>query len=249
LIARHRNLPQMATNSQKPLIRGASDPTFQRALRNAAAGLIKSLIRARAVQEPDFLCEGDYARWKVSDVANEIHSCHFLLRSVKRLRETFDLQFLAYPNSVPAPGSSPDEDSIEQLLEQVAAFIHGNLDDAIQRAIDGNTIDRGAPYTEDCSPANAYNNNHAQHLRSWRLLPDQVIIVGVIRQPAIQFRRGIADTSRPHQYFRHFKGAERYSFLPQFNVVVPHTKRESQAVGIDSDCAPCAVFAFRNCRQ
>lgn len=103
-------------------------------LRNAAAGLIKSLIRARCRQEPDFLSAADRQRWGIADVVAEDRPCAQLLTRVRQLRSRFELDFLQGQDSIPAPDSVEQAEAIDNLIDQVASFIYGELDEAIGRA-------------------------------------------------------------------------------------------------------------------
>ena len=108
--------------------------------RNAAAGLLKSLIRARATQQPRFLPTKDYQRWGVADVELETRSCAQLLTRVRQLRQQFEEEFLGNKGSVSEPELLEDTDDIEILAERVAAFICGDLEAAIHLAADDKSV-------------------------------------------------------------------------------------------------------------
>ena len=112
----------------------------QAELRYAAAGLIKSLIRARCRQEPDFLPIGELQRWGVSDVAAENRPCAQLLTRVRQLRERFERKFLAGEDSIPAPSSVDEAEAIDTVFDRTAAFIHGDLEEAIRAAVRGEVV-------------------------------------------------------------------------------------------------------------
>ena len=112
----------------------------QAELRYASAGLIKSLIRARCSQEPDFLPIGELQRWGVSDVAAEDRPCAQLLTRVRQLRERFERKFLAGQDSIPAPSSVDAAEAIDTVFDQTAAFIHGDLEEAIRAAVRGEVV-------------------------------------------------------------------------------------------------------------
>lgn len=106
-------------------------------LRSAAAGLIKGLIRARAVQEPDFLKPEDYLRWKVEDYRTENRPCAAILSSVKQLQQNFDAKYIVTVEGDGLSVACPDDSSIEEvheLVHMVGAFISGDLDEAIRVA-------------------------------------------------------------------------------------------------------------------
>ncbi len=103
-------------------------------LRNAAAGLIKSFIRARACQEPNFLTANDYKRWSVTGLESENRPCARLLTQVKHLLAKFRERFLFDQVSVSEPEFMDDTDDVEILGERVANFIWGDLDEAIRIA-------------------------------------------------------------------------------------------------------------------
>ena len=130
---------------------GQIDPLNQVHLgffRNAAAGLIKSLIRARAQQTPKFLSAKDYKRWGVTELESEGRSCAQLLTHVRQLREQFEERFLENHFSVSEPDSAAD--NIEVFAERVAGFICGDLEEAIRMASQGKTVpwDRLANWDE-----------------------------------------------------------------------------------------------------
>jgi hypothetical protein len=116
--------------------------------RNAAAGLIKSAIRARARQAPKFLSAKDYKRWGVTELESESRSCAQLLTHVRQLREQFEARFFENQFSISEPDSATDNS--ENLAERVAGFICGDLDDAICVAAKGKTVawDRLANWNE-----------------------------------------------------------------------------------------------------
>ena len=123
--------------------RNQKDPSsqaFQGDLRNAAAGLIKSLIRARALQEPNFLAAEVYDRWGVAVLKSENRTCDFLLTMVAELLAKFKTEFYQNQWSISEPDSGEDEGSIENLFERVAVFIHGDLDEAIRVAAKGKKV-------------------------------------------------------------------------------------------------------------
>jgi hypothetical protein len=70
-----------------------SDLDSLKQFRDAAAGLIKSLIRARIVEDRGYLVAGDRRRWKVEDADRETRSCASLLTKVKQLNEQFQQRF------------------------------------------------------------------------------------------------------------------------------------------------------------
>lgn len=117
-----------------------SDPKSLEEFRNAAAGLIKSLLRARIVQEPRFLTPAERRRWKVEDADGETRSCASLLTKVKQLNEQFQLRFMTGLDSVPAPDAAAAEEQLECLLGQVAGFIFGDIDVAIEQATRNNPV-------------------------------------------------------------------------------------------------------------
>jgi len=120
---------------------GQIDPLNQAHLgffRNAAAGLIKSLIRARAQQTPKFLSAKDYKRWGVSGLESEGRSCAQLLTHVRQLREQFEERFLENQFSISEPDAPTDR--LELLAERFAGFICGDLDEAIRIAANGKTV-------------------------------------------------------------------------------------------------------------
>ena len=120
---------------------GQIDPLNQAHLgffRNAAAGLIKSAIRARARQAPKFLSAKDYKRWGVSGLESESRSCAQLLTHVRQLREQFEERFLENQFSISEPDAPTDR--LELLAERVAGFICGDLDEAIRIAANGKTV-------------------------------------------------------------------------------------------------------------
>jgi hypothetical protein len=108
--------------------------------RNSAAGLIKSLIRARATQEPKFLSAKDYQRWGVAGLDLERRSCAQLLTCVQQLLAQFKNQFPLFRGSVSEPELLEDTDDIEILAERVAAFICGDLPAAIRLAADDKSV-------------------------------------------------------------------------------------------------------------
>lgn len=134
------------TNDTPPL--DSSDPESLGRFRYAAAGLIKSLIRARATQCPDFLTAKDRRRWKVEDLDSEKRSCAVLLYAVKLLRKRFEQKYLAHRDSVPGPsvpgpsvpGQEDEVGELDQLIDQVASFVCGDLDEAIRKAIQGKEV-------------------------------------------------------------------------------------------------------------
>lgn len=69
-----------------------SNQAHQGYFRNAAAGLIKSLIRARTRQEPNFLPAEDYKRWGVTGLESEMRTCAHLLTNVRQLRAQWGLR-------------------------------------------------------------------------------------------------------------------------------------------------------------
>jgi len=115
-----------------------SDQAQRGIFRNAAAGLIKSLIRARASQEPDFLTAEDYQRWGVSGLGLKDRSCAELLTGVRQLRERFEWRFLENQFSVSEPDAPTNR--LEILAERVAGFICGDLDEAIRTAANGKKV-------------------------------------------------------------------------------------------------------------
>lgn len=103
----------------------------------AAAGLIKGLIRARAVQEPDFLKWEDYCRWKVEDCRSETKPCHAILSTVKLLQQKFEDKYIVAIEDNGLSVAHPDGSSnveIHDLVHIVGGFIFGDLDDAIRVA-------------------------------------------------------------------------------------------------------------------
>lgn len=106
--------------------------------RNSAAGLIKTLIRARAIQEPKFLKPADYDRWGVAANKPTKRSVASILESVSCFRNRFEEQYLAFGNSIPAPSATNSE--IEHLRDAVASFITGDLDAAIKSAKSGKRV-------------------------------------------------------------------------------------------------------------
>ena len=125
-----------------------SNPTQLGFFRNAAAGLIKSAIRARARQAPKFLSAKDYERWGVTGLESESRSCAQLLTHVRQLREQFEKRFLENQFSISEPGSATDNS--DNLAERVAGFICGDLDEAICVAAQDKTVawDRLANWDE-----------------------------------------------------------------------------------------------------
>ena len=109
-------------------------------LRIAAAGLIKSLIRARFTQEPKFFAAKDYKRWGVTGLELDNRTCAELLTHVRRLREQFEHRFPLVRGSVSEPDCLENPGKIEILAERVAGFICGNLDDAIRIAASGKKV-------------------------------------------------------------------------------------------------------------
>lgn len=108
--------------------------------RKAAAGLVKSLIRARAKQQPGFLSSDALGRWGVSDVEIETRSCAQLLSRVRQLHRRFEDEFLASQNSISSPSSAEDADAIDSLVDQIASFIYGHLDEGIRVAAKGEEV-------------------------------------------------------------------------------------------------------------
>jgi hypothetical protein len=114
-----------------------ADPT---SFRNAAAGLIKSLIRARARQEPEFLRANDYQRWGVTDLQSERRSCTTLLRLFQQLRDQFEHRLIEGQNSIPEPSSSDDADLIDAVVDQIWGFVQGDINQAIRDAERGRQV-------------------------------------------------------------------------------------------------------------
>lgn len=103
----------------------------------AAAGLIKGLIRARAVQEPDFLKWEDYCRWKVEDCRSETKPCHAILSTVKLLQQKFEDKYIVAIEDNGLSVARPDGSSnleVHELVDTVGGFIFGDLDHAIRVA-------------------------------------------------------------------------------------------------------------------
>jgi hypothetical protein len=123
----HRE-PVMPSNTMKRLVsRGDQmDRDSQVRFRNAAAGLIKSLIRARARQEPDILSRDKFRRWGVPDAESETHSCAQLLNRVRQLRDRFERLFLANQDSIPAPGFAQEAEVFDCLVDRVST--HGTAE-------------------------------------------------------------------------------------------------------------------------
>ena len=112
----------------------------QRGFRYAAAGLIKSLIRARATQEPNFLSPDAFERWGVSDYADETRECAQLLRRVSQLHAKFEREFLNSQDSIPSPEVAAEEDAFDRVVDDVASFIYGDLNQAIRVAAKGEPV-------------------------------------------------------------------------------------------------------------
>jgi hypothetical protein len=121
-------------------------------LRHAAAGLIKALIRARIRQDQSFLTPEDRERWGVNAAASERRSCKILLQGGKQLRERFEQSFLTHLTSIPDPASASGAEQIDGLIDQVASFIHGDLDSAITEAAQGQQVDWDALCAWDSLP-------------------------------------------------------------------------------------------------
>ncbi len=121
-----------------------------RSFRHAAAGLIKSLIRARATQEPHFLTAKEYARWGVGGIEQETRPAAVLLTRVRQLLANFEEHFLPDRYSVSEPGLPEETGDAEILAEHVAGFIYGDLDEAIRIAASGKKVpwDRLADWSE-----------------------------------------------------------------------------------------------------
>ena len=119
-------------------------------LRIAAAGLIKSLIRARFTQEPKFFAAKDYKRWGVTGLELDNRTCAQLLTHVRQLREQFEQRFPLVRGSVSEPDCLEESNNIEILAERVAGFICGDLDEAIRIAASGKKVpwDRLANWNE-----------------------------------------------------------------------------------------------------
>lgn len=109
-------------------------------LRNAAAGLIKSLIRARCAQEPAFVSADDLRRWGVADAVSDDRPCVQLLTRVRQLRGRFERDFLHGQDSISAPGAAADAEAMDAVIDQVASFLYGDLDDAVRRAARGEDV-------------------------------------------------------------------------------------------------------------
>ncbi len=110
-------------------------------LRNAIAGLVKGLIRARARQASDFLTEAGYKRWGVEDIVNETRSTAQLLRQVQGLKQTFYNRFYDPPESIPAPSTTLEQDAADELYDLMSGFIFGDLEHAIRAAAAGSPVD------------------------------------------------------------------------------------------------------------
>jgi glutaredoxin-related protein len=91
--------------------------------RNAAAGLIKSFIRARAVQEPGFLDTKDYKRWGIPNLKTESRTTTTLLRLAQRLRDNFEKSVLEGQVSIPEPSSAVGVELTDSILEKVCGFV------------------------------------------------------------------------------------------------------------------------------
>lgn len=116
------------------------DRGYQIRLRDAAAGLIKSLIRARVTQERDFLSQSDLKRWKIEDAVSDTRSTAELLRRIRRLRTTFENKFANNQDSIASADSVTVEEQLDQLIDQVASFITSDLDEAIEQAVLGHIV-------------------------------------------------------------------------------------------------------------
>lgn len=117
------------------------DHDSQVKLRNAAAGLIKSLIQARASNDPDFGTQLVLRRWNIPEPGAETRSCAHLLNRVRQLRDRFEREFLAHQDSIPSPGAAEEAEQLDCLVDHVAAFICGDLETAIRAAVVGEAID------------------------------------------------------------------------------------------------------------
>lgn len=106
----------------------------------AARGLIKTLVRARATQEPTYLSAKDYERLGVTGLETEGRSCAQLLTHVRQLLAQFEHRFPLIQGSVSEPHCLEESDKIEILAERVAGFIFGDLDEAIRIAAKGKKV-------------------------------------------------------------------------------------------------------------
>lgn len=109
-------------------------------IRDTAAGLIKSLILARAAQEANFLSPHELERWGVAHVNKDPRPCDRYLDRVSQLRDRFVRDFLTDQDSIPSPNLAEEADELDTLLDLVATFIVGDLSEAARNARDGKKI-------------------------------------------------------------------------------------------------------------
>jgi hypothetical protein len=109
-------------------------------LRNAAAGLIKSFIRARARQEPGFLDSNDFKRWGITDLKTESRTTATLLRLARKLHDNFERRLLEGLDSIPEPTSGTKAEATDALIEIVCRFVHGDVGQAIKDAERGKNV-------------------------------------------------------------------------------------------------------------
>jgi hypothetical protein len=169
-----------------------SGPNYAGNFRNAAAGLIKSLIRARATQEPTFLSTKDYERWGVHGLESESRSCAQLLTHVRQLRDEFERQFPLIQGSVSEPDCL-EIDDIEILAERVAGFIRGDLDEAIRAAASGKKVawNQLANWGELCDLRDAIDRLPKANLKNNAGVPAvaqsrRVILYGMREAPVVK---------------------------------------------------------------
>ncbi|MEX0610552.1 MAG: hypothetical protein WD738_22245 [Pirellulales bacterium] len=114
----------MARNSEQS---HTVDVAYLNSFRNAAAGLIKSLILARARSDPTFLAPEEFRRWGIKIPSTENRSCAQLLIRVRQLYDRLVRKFLQDQDSIAVPVSAEDADNFDSPRESIASFIYVDL--------------------------------------------------------------------------------------------------------------------------
>ena len=198
--------------------------------RNAAAGLIKSLIRARARQEPEFRSRISLHRWMIPEAESETLSCAQLLNRVRQFRDRFERKFLADQDSIPAPRFAQEAEVFDCLVDRVAAFICGDLEEAIRAAAQDKLIHweelaawQDLVWLRDSLDKLPGSNKTHEEQKKIGAQGEKVLLYGLRDKPVVKGRKKNPLGSKQYELIeRLIKAGEQGCSKPQLEKITPN---------------------------